>query len=172
MSLKKKFHTDQMDWFPWRKKPNISSYFYNVYVSVFLAYFLCFSFNDWLVVVFMKILESSALHVYQYIFCLLFMLTSQFIPSKADVVYNSAYSNCCCWQLRSFHQLLTNCLFCLLLCWEFYQVHLPLLVWCWQLYPVLLLSALSSPLILPIFCTCGPQHWSLVSALCNNKNEY
>lgn len=95
-----------MDWFPWRKKSNISSYFYNVYVSVFLAYFLCFSFNDWLVVVFMKILESSALHVYQYSFCLLFMLTSQFIPSKADVVYNSAYSNCCCWQLRLFHQLL------------------------------------------------------------------
>lgn len=51
MSLKKKIHTDQMDWFPWRKKPNISSYFYNVYVSVFFAYFLCFSFNDWLVVV-------------------------------------------------------------------------------------------------------------------------
>lgn len=136
MSLKKKIHTDQMDWSPWRKKPNISSYFYNVYVSVFLAYFLCFSFNDWLVVVFMKILESSALHVCQYSFCLLFMLTSQFIPSKADVVYNSAYSNCCCWQLRSFHQLLTNCLFCLLLCWEFYQVHLPLLV---------MLTALPSP---------------------------
>lgn len=115
MSLKKKIHTDQMDWFPWRKKPNISSYFYNVYVSVFLAYFLWVFFNDWLVVVFMKILESSALHVCQYSFCLLFMLTSQFIPSKADVVYNSAYSNCCCWQLRSFHQLLTNCLFCLLL---------------------------------------------------------
>lgn len=100
MSLKKKIHTDQMDWFPWRKKPNISSYFYNVYVSVFLVYFLWFFFNDWLVVVFMKILESSALHVCQYSFCLLFMLTSQFIPSKADVVYNSAYSNCCCWQLR------------------------------------------------------------------------
>lgn len=62
MSLKKKIHTDQIDWFPWRKKLNISSYFYNVYVSVFLAYFLCFSFNDWLVVV--LVISSACLSVF------------------------------------------------------------------------------------------------------------
>lgn len=139
-------------------------------MSVFLVYFLCFlSMTDWWLYLWKQWNHLELCMSPSIPFAYIFILTTQFIPSKADVVHNSAYSNCCCWQLRSFHQLLTNCLFCLLLCWEFYQVHLPLLVWCWQLYPVLLLSALSSPLILPIFCTCGPQHWSLVSALCNDK---
>lgn len=129
------------------KNPTFPQKCYNVYMYVFLEYFLHFSFNDWLVVVFMKILEfiwsSAYLPVFllpsihspfptalcNNIFSLLTMpvlfvvdnysicclLTKWFIPSKVNVVNNAAYSNCCCWQLGSFHQLLTICLFHLLL---------------------------------------------------------
>lgn len=90
-----------------RKKPNISSYFYNVYMSVFLVYFLCFlSMTDWWLYLW-KLWNHLELCMSPSIpFAYIFILTTQFIPSKADVVHNSAYSNCCCWQLRLFHQLL------------------------------------------------------------------
>lgn len=179
-----------MDWFLWSKKK--PQQFHNIYV--FLEYFLCFFFQ-WLAsgCIYEILKSSGALHVSQYSYCLLFilppptalcnktfffhltmhvlyfvvnnysfccLLTTWFFPSKVNVVYKSAYSNCCCWQ-----SAYSIC------CWEFCPFHLLLLVWCWQLYPFLLLSCLSSSLIPPIFCTCGPLHWSLVSALCNIKYE-
>lgn len=50
LKKKKKIHTDKMDWFLWSKKK--PQQFHNIYV--FLEYFLCFFFQCWLVVVFMK----------------------------------------------------------------------------------------------------------------------